>query len=90
MLIVGSALWFRVRLVWFMTATSIVSFWIHVADFYLRRSDLQQSLGSRWDRYAIFTLALVVIGWVMAYLVRRIRLLGRYYGHDFPPDGPGR
>ncbi len=90
MLIIGSALWFRVRLVWFMTATSVVSYWLHVADFYLRRSELLPLLGTRWDRHAIFTLGLVAVGWTTAYIVRRIRLLGRYYGHDFSPEGTGK
>jgi len=87
MLIVGSALWFRVRFVWFMTAVGVASYWIHVADFYLRRDELVSLIGTRWDRHAIFTLALVAIGLTTGYIVRRIRLLGRYYGHQLSADG---
>jgi serine/threonine-protein kinase len=81
LLIVGSALWFRVRFVSFMTVLSLVSYGVHVLDFYSRRvwQDLS-SVDPSWHRHLIFAIGLAAIGWVVAYLVRRFRVLSSYYG----------
>jgi serine/threonine-protein kinase len=82
LLIVGSGLWFRVRFVWFMTALSLLSYGVHVVDFYTRRIDLDlDHVDDSWHRHLVFAVALIVISGVTAYLVRRVRVLSSYYGH---------
>ncbi len=80
LLIVGSGLWFRVRFVWYMTALSLISYGVLVADFYYRRPELGQTFEVHFDRHAIFAIALVVIAGAVAYLVERVRALSSYYG----------
>ena len=79
LLIVGSGLWFRVRLVWFMTAMSLLSYCVLVIDFYLDRHDLQARFDMAYDRPVFFAVMLVAIGAVVAYQIRRVRALSRYY-----------
>ncbi len=81
LLIVASGLWFRVRFVWFMTALSLMSYGVLVYDFYWRRPEaLQLKLSPQPIRHAIFTLGLIAISCVVAYLVDRLRTLSTYYG----------
>jgi len=81
LLIVGSALWFRVRFVWFMTFLSMLSYGVLMIDFYGRRHDLlQQYLDVTPDRHVIFLAALVVLGALVSSLVRRVRILSEFYG----------
>ena len=83
LLIVASGLWFRVRYVWFITGLSLVSYGIHVADFYQRRAkDLQ--FPTRFDRHVIFVVALCVMAAGVAYLVHRVRTLSSFYGRQAP------
>ena len=80
LLIAGSGLWFRVRFVGFMTATSLISYGILVFDFYVRRPELQDGFDDRYQRHVIFAVSLVVLGCAVAYLVDRVRTLSSFYG----------
>ncbi len=84
LLIVASGLWLRVRFVWYICGLSLASYGAHVLDFYLRRAhdpnDLGGALDLRWDRHAIFAVALLGIAWGVAYLVRRVQVLSSYCG----------
>jgi serine/threonine-protein kinase len=84
LLVVGSGLWFRVRFVSFMTVLSLVSYGILVADFYLRRPELQAQFDAAADRHIIFAAALVILGAAVAYLVHRVRTLSSFYGRQLP------
>ncbi|MBX3414908.1 MAG: serine/threonine protein kinase [Pirellulales bacterium] len=79
LIIVGSGLWFRVRLVWFVTVMSLLSYAVLVADFYLVQVDLQQNFDRAYDRPVFFGVMLFVLGAVVAYQIRRVRALSRYY-----------
>jgi len=73
-LIAGAGLWFRVRLVWFVTLLSLLSYGVIVAVY----------LGDGGEIYElhhqlIFAVVLVVLGGVVAYQVNRVRALSRYY-----------
>ena len=79
LLIVASALWFRVRFVSFMTLLCLVSYGILVIDFYRWRPKLLQArFDTEADRHVIFAVALVVVGMVVAYLVYRVRTLSSF------------
>lgn len=79
LLIVGSGLWFRVRLVWFMTVMSLVSYTALVIDFYMVRTELHGGFDTAYDRPVFFGIMLLACGAVVAYQVRRVRALSRYY-----------
>jgi hypothetical protein len=68
-LIVAAGLWFRVQLVWFTTGLTVVSYLIL----------------AEWSPHpqhpAIFLVVLIVIGFMVAYQVLRVRVLSRYYEH---------
>ena len=81
LLIVASGLWFRVRFVWYVTGLSLASYALLVVDFYYWRPDaLRASFPTKFDRHVIFTLGLLAIAAVVAYLVDRLRTLSSYYG----------
>ena len=81
LIIVGSALWFRVRFVWFTTLLSLLSYGVLLIDYYYWRPDeLQQVIHLTVDRHVIFVVALMVFGTMVAYLVRRVRTLSNFYG----------
>jgi eukaryotic-like serine/threonine-protein kinase len=81
LIIVGSALWFRVRFVWFTTLLSILSYGVLMIDYYYRRPDiLKPVIHLTPDRHVIFVVALMVLGAIVAYLVRRVRTLSNFYG----------
>ncbi len=80
LVIVASALWFRVRFVWFVTALSLLSYGILVTDFYVWRPERYPDVYAGWDRHVIFAVALLVLGTVVAYLVDRVRTLSGFYG----------
>jgi len=84
LLIAGSGLWFRVRFVSLMTGLSLVSYGIVVADFYLRRVELQARFDTNPDRHIVFCVALIVLGGTVAYLVHRVRTLSSFYGRQAP------
>lgn len=80
LVIVASGLWFRVRFVWFMTAMSLVSYGVLIADLYCCRPDLCDANFARPDRHIIFEVSLMVVGTVVAYLVQKVRILSNFYG----------
>ncbi len=84
LVIVASALWFRVRFVWFMTALSLASYGVLVVDFYRWRPELQTQFDPGVNRHVIFAVALVVLGSVVAYLVQRVRALSNFCGRPLP------
>ena len=80
LIIVASSLWFHVRFVWFMTALSLLSYGVLVVDFYYWRPDLHTPSYSGIDRHVIFIASLVVLAAIVAYLVKRVRMLSSFYG----------
>lgn len=78
LLIVASALWFRVRFVWFVTLLCLLTYGVLVLDFYCWRPELQQDFDRAADRHVIFAVALVVLGSAVAYLVHRVRALSSF------------
>jgi serine/threonine-protein kinase len=82
LIIVASGLWFRVRFVWFITFLSLLSYGVLVIDFYYWRPELHQGMYAGFDRHVIFALAMLIIGSVVAYLVRQVRRLSTFYGRS--------
>lgn len=80
LIIVASALWFRERFVWFITALSLVSYGVLVVDFYCWRPEIHVGMYAGFDRHMIFAAAMVMMGAVVAYLVRQVRILSSFYG----------
>jgi eukaryotic-like serine/threonine-protein kinase len=80
LLIAGAGLWFRQRMVWFVTGLSLASYALLTLDFYFRRPELQQHFNAGVDRHVIFALAMLIEGAMVAYLVHRLRTLTRFYG----------
>jgi len=79
LLIVGAGLWFRVRLVWFMTALSVISYVGVVLEFYILQPELRERFDTAYDRPVFFVLMLLALGSAVAYQVYRVRALSRYY-----------
>jgi serine/threonine-protein kinase len=75
LLVAASGLWFRARLVWFTTIVAEFAYMILLAfsPYGLISNEPHHRL--------IFLVALLVLGFVVAYQVRRIRALSRYYEH---------
>ncbi len=80
LIIAGSALWFRVRFVWFMTLLSLLSYGVLVIDFYFRRPELQKMMDAGYNRHVIFAVGLLILGAIVSYLVQRLRILSSFYG----------
>jgi serine/threonine-protein kinase len=76
--IAASGLWARVRLVWMTTAFAVLGYTGLVIH---ERLTIERP---EWlHRHLVFIAALVVLGFVTAYQVQRIRALSRYYeGHE--------
>ena len=76
-LIAGSGLWARERLVWFMTAVTTISYialgWVRNDGW--RVADPQ----SFWHYPIIFGISLIATGVIVAFQVRRLRMLSRYF-----------
>jgi serine/threonine-protein kinase len=73
LLVAGAGLWFRLRLVWFTTAMAEVAFGLLV---------LSSGRDHIYPHHAIlFAVFLAVLGYVVAYQVRRVRALSRHYEH---------
>jgi hypothetical protein len=79
LLVVGAGLWFRVRLVWFMTALTSLAYIGLVVHYHLRRPELKQAFPLNHDDHIYFVAGLIVMGTVVAYQVQRVRALSRYY-----------
>lgn len=75
LLIVGAGLWFRVRLVWYMTALCIASYLLLATDYHFNRADLQAMFDIGFDHHVIYVVGYFVIGAVTAYQVYRVRSL---------------
>jgi serine/threonine-protein kinase len=73
-LIAAAGLWFRARLVWFVTILSLLSYAVVVVVFLLRDGEMYGI-----HRHLIFVVSLVVLGSVVAYQVNRVKALSRYY-----------
>jgi serine/threonine-protein kinase len=72
--IAAAGLWTRVRLVWITTVFSVLGY----AGLVLH--ERMASTEPEWfHRHLIFMASLVVLGFVMAYQVQRVRALSRYY-----------
>jgi serine/threonine protein kinase len=74
-LIATSGLWFRQRLVWFMTAICVVAYALLMLDWALRGEHFDEPI----FRHVILLVVLVGSGFVVNYQVKRIRALSRYY-----------
>jgi serine/threonine-protein kinase len=80
LLVVASGLWFRVPLVAFTTALSALVYSALVFDNYCRGAGQGQ-----WNWHTVFVVAVAIIGFVVAYQVRRVRALSRFYeGRPLP------
>jgi eukaryotic-like serine/threonine-protein kinase len=73
LLVAASGLFFRVRLVWFMTFASLVGY---AALVWLRPEEIGPP-----HHAIIFAAVLAVLGFIVAYQVHRVRVLSRYYEH---------
>jgi len=80
LVIAASALWFRVRFVWFITFLSLLSYGVLAIDFYYWRPELHEGFYAGFDRHVIFAVSLLILGSVVAYLVHRVRTLSSFYG----------
>jgi serine/threonine-protein kinase len=80
LLVVASGLWFRVPLVAFTTVMAALVYSALVFDNYCRGAG-----GGQWNWHAVFVTAVAIIGFVVAYQVRRVRALSRFYeGRPLP------
>ncbi len=84
LLIAGSGLWFHVRFVGFMTATSLISYGVLVVDFYYWRTRLQENFDKSVTRHILFAVSLIVLGAIVSSLVHRLRMLSKFYGRQLP------
>ena len=78
LLITASGLFFRVRLVWFMTLACVVGYAVLLG---LRRQWFggMEVTDPPWQYPIIFAVGMAVLGTVVAYQVYRVRVLSRYY-----------
>ncbi len=76
-LIAGSGLWVRVRLVCFMTAVTTISY---IALGWVRNDGwLAYEPESAWHYPVIFVISLIATGIIVGYQVHRLRTLSRYF-----------
>lgn len=71
LLITASGLFFRVRLVAFMSAVCMLSFGLLVA--------IRPDEAPEWNHSLLFAIILAIIGFIVGYQVYRVRALSRYY-----------
>jgi serine/threonine-protein kinase len=74
LLIVGSGLWVRARLVWFTAAIAELAYAALLAEW-MTNHDVLRGL----HKHLMFMVGLAVTAWVVAYQVNRVRTLSRYY-----------
>jgi serine/threonine-protein kinase len=79
LLIAASGLWFRVRLVVFMTALSILAYLVLLVDLHYNPGRYLPDQGIHAGRHIFYLLALVILGAITIYQVSRVRALSRYY-----------
>jgi serine/threonine-protein kinase len=75
-LIAASGLWFQVRLVCFTTALAAVAYTALVLVFWINDEAVEGL-----HKHIIFMVGLIVLGFVVAYQVQRVRALSRFYEH---------
>jgi eukaryotic-like serine/threonine-protein kinase len=80
LIIAGSGLWFRERFVWMTTGLMLACYGILLVDLYVRRTDMIEQFGIRYDRHVIFAVMLISLGGIISYLVHRISVLSRNCG----------
>lgn len=73
-LIVGSGLWFRARIVWFATVLSCLGYLLLVLAGVYRRG-----IGASPQHDVMVLAGLAILGWMVAAQVERVRVLSRYY-----------
>ncbi len=78
LLIAGSGLWFRVRLVWYMTALCIASYLFLAVDYHLHRGEIGAMFDIGFDHHVIYSVGYFVVGAVTAYQVFRVRSLSHF------------
>ena len=78
LLIAASGLFFRVRLVWFMTLSCVVGYAILLGVRRQLFADVA-AVEPPWQYPIIFAVVLAVMGTVVAYQVFRVRVLSRYF-----------
>jgi serine/threonine-protein kinase len=76
-LIATAGLWFRERIVWFMTAVCTAAYALLMFDWWYRGQTFDEPI----FRHTILIVMLIGLGSVVAYQVRRIRALSRYYAN---------
>jgi serine/threonine-protein kinase len=76
LLVAGAGLWFRERLVWFTAAVCVTAYTLLLVEEAYRTGGVE-----RLHHHIIFLVGLVVLASAMAYQVRRVRALSRYYEH---------
>jgi serine/threonine-protein kinase len=74
--IATSGLWFRVPVVWFTTALSVLAY-----GFLVIRYVLLGHVLAKPHQNTIFIVVLIMFGFVIAYQVKRVRALSNYYEH---------
>lgn len=80
LLIVAAGLWFRVRLVWLMTALAIACYVVLAVDYHLvRTEELKPVSILDSDDHIYFVIGLIAMGAAVAYQVQRARALSRFY-----------
>ncbi len=77
LLITAAGLWFRVAVVWFTTALAVLAYGILLA-YHLIESGVRIRAP---HQQVIFAVALCTVGFIIAYQVKRVRALSRYYEH---------
>jgi eukaryotic-like serine/threonine-protein kinase len=79
LLVAASGLWFRVRLVWFTTALSLIPY----AGLMCLRPEETSAQPGHYP--LIFGAVLAVLGFIVAYQIHRVRVLSRYFEQQRMP-----
>jgi serine/threonine protein kinase len=72
-LVAGSGLWVQIRMVWYTALFSVLGYATLAAD-----ALLQNQIKQPIHHHVIFVFVLLVLGYIVAYQVQRIRTLSRY------------
>ncbi len=80
LLVAASGLWFRERLVWYTTALGELSYGLLIGmEGFLRRT-IEKEV-TPVQHHVLFAVGLAAAGVIIAYQVKRVRALSRYYEH---------